>query len=205
MGKYKYFFQKRKTNFTKRFFEKGLCISSALLFTLKESGKLFLDELPNSYPAFKLLKDVFEVVPPWLGDKKKIDRKEILTNLSRLEKQGLIVREPKKKFYVLTGKGQELVCYIKDRYAVLNKPWDGNFRVVIFDIPEKKNYHRRWIRDELLLLNFKELQKSVYIGKHPLPKSFYKDMIQFGLNDYIFVFTVNEIDKKEYIIKILEE
>ena len=70
------------------------------------------------------------------------------------------------------------MSYIENRYLVLNKPWDGKLRIVIFDIPEHKKGWRDWIRQELILLQFQQLQKSVHIGKYPLPESFYKEHAQ---------------------------
>ena len=200
MPQSKYLFQRKKISFTKRLFEKGLNAASLILFTLNEGGKNFLRDLPDSYPAFKTWKDVFGVNPK----KKRLGNPEIKINLSRLEKQGLIRREPKTKVYFLTEQGKELVAYIEDRYSVLDKKWDGRLRIVIFDVPEKKRFYRVWIRGELLLLNYKMVQKSVYIGKYPLPKSFYQDIIRFGLNELVFVFTIDRVDKKDKLMKLLE-
>ncbi len=197
----KYLFQRRKVSFAGRLFEKGLNAATLILFSLKESGELFLRELPDSYPAFKIWKDIFGVNPK----KKEFTKGEISINLSRLEKQGLIRKEPKRKMYILTEKGKELVSYIEDRYSILDKSWDGKLRILIFDIPEKKKYCREWLREELFLLNFKELQKSVYVGKYPLPKSFYQEIIQFRLNDFVFVFTIDKVDKKEKLMELLKE
>jgi len=197
----KYLFQKKKVSFTKQLFEKGLNTSALVLFALKESGEDFLKGLPSSYPGFESLKEIFGVN----NKNKKFTKEKVLVNISRLEKQGLIRKESTKKIYFLTEKGKKLVGYIKDRYSILNKKWDGKIRIVIFDIPEKERYHREWLRDELSLLEFKELQKSVYAGKFPLPKDFYQDIIRFGISDCVFVFTVNDIDKRQRVIDFLEK
>lgn len=199
MAKEKYLFQIKKVSFTKRLFEKGLSVASFILLSLKENAELFAEEVPYSYPVFKILQSTFGAA------KKGFKRGEILVNLRRLEKQGLIRKEPKRKIFVLTEKGKEIVNYIEDRYTILNKSWDGKLRVVIFDIPEKKRHYRIWLRNELLLLCFKEWQKSVYIGKYPLPKSFYQDIIRFGLGNFVFVFTATNIDKKEQVLQFLKE
>jgi len=208
MDKQKYLLEKKKINFTEKFIKKGLNAASYILFSLKEQGKLLLGELPSSYPQFKLLKEVFGVKEGDLNlTRKRTNFKEntIRVNLSRLKKQGLIRQELKKKIYVLTEEGKDLISYIGDRYSILNKPWDKKLRIVIFDIPEKKKYWREWIRQQLLLLQFQQLQKSVYIGKYPLPESFYQEIIDAELNKNIFVFTANEIDKKKIILEMLKE
>lgn len=200
MSKSEYFFQRRKRSFTQKFFEKGLNTTAYILFYLKEIGEGSLRELPSSYPQFKLIKQMFGVdsrVP-------KLKKETVKTNLYRLKKQGLITKDPKRKIYYLTDKGKEFVSYIEDRYLILKKPWDGKVRIVIFDIPEEKKGWREWIRQELLLLRFHQLQKSVYIGKHPLSESFYKEIAKAGLLRYVFVFTAGEIDQRERILEILE-
>ncbi len=195
-----YIFQKKRTSFTRRLFTKGLNVAGLILIGLQEMGEMFLEGLPSPYPQFRTLKQIFGVRP---YKKIKLKKNIIDTNLSRLEKQGLVIKDSKKKVYCLTEEGEKFVSYIKNRYEILKKPWDGKIRVVIFDIPEKKEKWRRWLRDELQLLQFKLLQKSVYIGKTALPKSLYQDIIQSGLSQYIFIFTMSEFDRKQ-IMKILE-
>ncbi len=198
MAENKYLFQRKKTSFTKRLFEKGLNASALILFSMRESGKLFFDGLPSCYPGIKIFKDIFGSTR-----KKDFNRNDIVVNLKRLEEQGLIRKEAKKKIYILTEEGEELIEYIKDRYDVLNKKWDRKMRVVVFDIPEKNKYLRVWVRSELGLLDFKELQKSVYVGKFPLPESFYEDLFKFELNRNVFIFIVSEIDKNKEVLKVL--
>ena len=196
----KYFFQKKKRSFAQKFFEKGLNTTSYILLGLKEIGKDFLRRLPNSYPGFELMKEMFGV-----NYKPNFKKETIRRNLNRLINQGLIAKDPKQKIYYLTEKGEEIVTYIKNRYLILKQHWDGKLRIVIFDIPEKKKYWREIIRQELLLLQFQQLQKSVYIGKHPIPESFLKEIEDNALGGYIFFFTIDKIDQKKKILELLEK
>ena len=197
----KYFFQDKKRKFAQKFFEKGLTAESYILFSVKEGGKLFLQGLPSVYPSIKLMQEIFGATP----EESNFNNRTVRTNLRRLEEQGLIVKEPKKKIYCLTDKGEEFLFYIKDRYSVLKKPWDRKIRMVIFDIPEEKKRWRYWLRKELLLLQFRQFQKSVYVGKCPLPKSLYEEIEEGGLKDYILVFTAEKIDQENKITEMLEE
>lgn len=201
MAKTEYFFQKRKRSFTQRFFEKGLDTTSSILFSLHESGEEFLKSLPSSYPGFALIKVMFGV-----SDRKSKFEKEIIRpNIHRLIKQGLVIKEPKEKFYCLTEEGKEFVAYVKNRYLILKEPWDGKLRIVIFDIPEKKKHWRVIIRKELLLFQFQQLQKSVYVGKFPIAESFCDEIEKVGLGKHVFIFTIDQVDRKEEILKLLEE
>ena len=197
----KYLFQRKKASFTQRLFNGGLNVSGYILLALKDFKddfyQVFLAELPNSYPGFKLMKVMFGY-----DSKKKFKKNTIEINISRLKKQGLITEDKDKKF-CLTAKGEEMVAYIKDRHSILEKPWDKKIRVVVFDIPERERNLREWLRTELGLLLFKPLQKSVYIGKYPIPDDLYQNLIKNNLFNDVHIFTINEADKQKELIKLL--
>ena len=199
----KYLFQEKKINFTKRLFENGLNATSYILFAIKDFGEDFtygfLEDLPNSYPGFRILKSMFGIDP-----KRKFNKKIIKVNFSRLIEQGLVVEGEKEKF-ILSAHGEEMVAYIKNRYSVLDKPWDKKTRIVIFDIPEYRRRHRVWLRKELFLLKFKQLQKSVYVGKYPIPDELYQDIVKNEIFKNVYIFTVNEADKEDELLKFLEK
>ena len=75
--------------------------------------------------------------------------------------------EDKEKYIELTKRGREYIKnqVLRDIEIKRPKRWDGKWRVVIFDIPEKKKYQRDILRDKLKELGFKKLQMSVYV--HP--------------------------------------
>ena len=202
-NKSKYYFQNKKTNFTKKLFEEGLNVASYVLFTVKDFNNdfhdIFLERLPDAYPEFQIMKAMFGH-----NKRKKFNRKIIKVNISRLEKQGLIRKSENEKFH-LTADGEEMVAYIKNRYSILNKKWDKKIRVVVFDIPEREKRYREWFRTELGLLLFKQLQKSVYIGKYPIPDDLYQDIIKNKFFNNVHIFTINEADKQKDLIKFLEE
>ena len=199
----KYLFQRKKASFTKKLFEEGLNATSYVLFAIKdfstEFPQAFLRGLPNSYPGFALMKAMFGC-----KSKKGFKKDTIRVNISRLKKRGLITEDKGSKFR-LTVKGEEMIAYIKDRRSILEKPWDKKIRVVVFDIPEKERNFRKWLRTELGLLLFKPLQKSVYIGKYPIPDDLYQDVIKNNLFNDVHIFTINEADKQKELLKLLEE
>jgi len=203
MAKSKYIFQRKKTGFTKRLFTKGLNAGGFILLYFAEVGEAFLEDLPSCYPQFDMMKQLAGVGSYKKGRQEWFKKKNLQSTMHRLEKQGLVTKDPKRKIYFLTPEGKNYTSYIKDRYGVLSKKWDGKVRVVIFDIPEKEKRWREWLRNELLLLQYKVLQKSVYIGKAPLPKSFYQEISDADLEDNVFVFTMSEFDRKQ-IMKILK-
>lgn len=77
-----------------------------------------------------------------------------------LKKRGYLeeVEDKGKKFLKLTSKGRLKI--IKKRF--LGK-WDGSWRIVAFDIPEKRKKTRDLFRFKLSELGGKPIQKSVWI------------------------------------------
>jgi DNA-binding transcriptional regulator PaaX len=71
--------------------------------------------------------------------------------------------------YELTEKGQiALIKYeIKQKPVPKQKHWDKKWRIVIFDVREKRKMHRNAIRGLLISLGFKLLNKSVWIFPYP--------------------------------------
>lgn len=97
-------------------------------------------------------------------------RTSYFTAISRLLKLGDIKKAEKKGrvYYQLTSKGSKR---IKENIPILKlttKPWDRKWRIVIFDIPEKKKRLRENLRRKLVDLGFGRWQKSVYIIPHDI-------------------------------------
>ncbi len=81
--------------------------------------------------------------------------------IERVEKKGQL-------FYRLTSQGFEK---LKEEIPILDfsgKPWDGRWRIVIFDIKEENKILREALRSKLLSLGFGMWQRSVYITPHPI-------------------------------------
>ncbi len=114
---------------------------------------------------------------------RELKEMNIRQSLWRLKRMGLVKQEGKK--YFLTEAGKKLADYILKRKKAINKKWDGKYRVVIFDIPEKQSDARDWLRSELYLLNYKKLQKSVFIGKNPLPGDLIEDIKNRKIGNFV--------------------
>jgi len=66
---------------------------------------------------------------------------------------------------VLTEKGKKLALKFNIEEMRIKKPasWDGKWRMVLYDIPEKRRMAREALRKKLRELGFYEMQKSVLI------------------------------------------
>lgn len=91
----------------------------------------------------------------------------VKTCIGKMLTQGLIEFKNKngKKFVQLTEKGKEKLLKYQLKELVIKKPkkWDKKWRIVIFDIKEKRKYLRERIRRELINLGFIKLQNSVWV------------------------------------------
>jgi len=69
----------------------------------------------------------------------------------------------------LSELGRRRVLRFKVEEMTLSKAkkWDGRWRVVFFDVPEKKRKGRDALRQKLRELGFHEWQKSVFVYPHP--------------------------------------
>ena len=92
-------------------------------------------------------------------------------SIRRLRERKLIkmVRSQNGWRYELTSSGQEaLLKYeIRKNHIPKQKHWDNKWRIVIFDVREKRKEHRNAIRNSLIEFGFKLLHKSVWIFPYP--------------------------------------
>ena len=112
--------------------------------------------------AMKLLK---KTDPDWLL--KRDPRRRVRESVYRLKHKGLVEFQVEggKKRLRLTSAGERAMNSIWNNNIRLKAPrkWDGKWRMVIFDIPEKKRGVRDRIRNLVSRLGFMRLQDSVWV------------------------------------------
>ncbi|MDP2838172.1 MAG: hypothetical protein Q8O53_02745 [Candidatus Moranbacteria bacterium] len=90
----------------------------------------------------------------------------IRRTLKSLERRGMVqisVRAGEVRVY-LTEKGQqELLGYQLRKKRIKGGRWDEKWRIVIFDIEEKRRYARDRIRTSMKAFGFEKLQESVWV------------------------------------------
>ena len=99
---------------------------------------------------------------------------------------------------VLTPKGkrQAVILNILGSSIKFKKPksWDGKWRIVIFDIPEKDRLFRDILREHLYRLEFFKLQQSVFVSPHPFEKPILDLVSVYAAEPYVRVITAIKID-----------
>ncbi|MFA6552750.1 MAG: hypothetical protein WCT19_04620 [Candidatus Paceibacterota bacterium] len=81
------------------------------------------------------------------------------------------------------------------------KKWDGNWRIVIFDIPEQLKKVRDSLHMHLRNLGFIELQKSVFIYPFPCLKEIGYIIKFYNIQKFVRILTANSIDDEEELMK----
>ena len=93
----------------------------------------------------------------------------------RLRERNLIFgeRRGKRVVFELTDEGGAEADKIKLKLEMAKrKRWDGKWRIIIFDVPEKMRGKRDLLRKELVAFGFMQLQKSVWAYPYKLPEEF---------------------------------
>jgi DNA-binding transcriptional regulator PaaX len=175
-------------------------ITKNILFGLFESGKYILT---GDAPLAGITK--WRVRIPYPGYiKDKEEKKKFSQALWRLKNSCLIIQKEKAggKFIVeLTEKGKRKIQEIKLADLRIQKllDWDKIWRIVIFDIPEKKKFARNILREKLKKWDFFQLQKSVWVCPWPCEKEIEFIIELFGVASYVNIVKAGEIKKDAYL------
>lgn len=138
-------------------------LKQKILLLLATGVLLGLTRSPRQY--FRLIK---AVAREWQW----IDRKYLYQVIDEFKKERLVVYEERDDGtikIVLTELGRQKTIEFDVDKLVIRQParWDKKWRLIIFDIPEKKRRARDALRDKLKELGFYELQKSVLVCPFP--------------------------------------
>ncbi len=127
----------------------------------------------------------------------------INTVIQRLEKKGMINKKIFKGEVILslTDKGREQLLKYQLEELKIERPkkWDSKWRIVIFDIKEKKRRVRDELRLELVNLGFKKIQQSVWV--HPFDCEEVVTMLKgyfFLRTDFLFI-VADRIENDEHL------
>ncbi|MDI6764273.1 MAG: hypothetical protein QME83_14805 [Thermodesulfobacteriota bacterium] len=129
----------------------------------------------------------------------RVKRSEPLTkSLSYLYRKRFISIAEKEGQQILTlsEDGKKRILHFNLDKIVIKRPmkWDGYWRIVIFDIPERKKQGREALRSKLKQLGFHQLQKSCFI--HPFDCKSEIDFISelFEVSPYVNFIVAKEIE-----------
>jgi phenylacetic acid degradation operon negative regulatory protein len=128
----------------------------------------------------------------WTGYKTNLNYNNLYKAVRQLREKGYLetTKDGHKILLRLTDKGQQELIL---RKLLEDKNWDGKWRIVIFDIPEKHRKIRNAFRRELRLWQFEQWQKSVWVGKKDVAKEIRKFVKDLNISDWVKVFEAKQI------------
>ncbi|MBI2593230.1 hypothetical protein HYW44_01130 [Candidatus Daviesbacteria bacterium] len=129
---------------------------------------------------------------------------EIKKTINRLQTQKLIsinYQEKETKMELLEKGRKRVLSYEIEKLKLSRGKWDGIWRVVIFDIPEKKRGARDFLRSMLKELGFYKLQKSVLVTPWEC-----RDIVDFVkhyyfVGDYVTLISTSNLEQENYLKK----
>ena len=153
-------------------------ISDYLLIALEKAvdGVVKLDDM--TYNSWKYTSGS-DINP---GSKKS----SMATAIRRLREKGYIEKEINERGVVL-----RLTVLGKD-FLGKDDVWDGNYRIVIWDIPENKRRVRDLFRRRLKEWGFVTLQKSVWISQKNVTDRLRKLISELEMESYVAVIESND-------------
>lgn len=121
------------------------------------------------------------------------------SSFTRLKSKNFI--QQKGDIYYLTTEGEKEVflhCLKNNQldrfWENKNEKWDGKWRIMLFDIPEKKRRHRDGLRMMLKAIGFKEFQKSVWIYPYQVPNFLKEILFEEEVKHYTRLITATSIE-----------
>lgn len=123
------------------------------------------------------------------------------TLIKRLKKQNDIqlIRENGKLILKLTEKGKIKLLKYDLKNLKLKKPkkWDGKWRLIVYDVPEKKYLVRDVFRRYLKSMEFLKLQASVYLTPYPCETEIELLRNYYDIINEVVVLTVSGIEQEQ--------
>lgn len=112
----------------------------------------------------------------------ELDKSSLAQALRRLRMGGYIEKEVKEGviIYKLTTLG-------KDFLGMEEKPWDGIYRIVLFDVPESNRTVRDLFRRRLKDWGFKNWQRSVWVSKRNAAQKLRQLIAELGVEKWVAV------------------
>lgn len=167
-------------------------VQQVILATIQTGGLIALSMLgPN----------VLKIIGPDLKNYALRKKSQSIINARRtLLKNGLI--KVVNGHYKITNDGVSALNYcLINRDTKKPKRWDGKWRTLIFDIPEKKRYIRDKVRNTLEHLGFKRLQDSVWIYPYPCEEVIALMKVDFKVGKDLLYMVVDHIENDKWLIE----
>ncbi|TSC72048.1 MAG: phenylacetic acid degradation operon negative regulatory protein [Parcubacteria group bacterium Gr01-1014_70] len=125
--------------------------------------------------------------------------------LQRLKNEGVIMLDqtdgniPSVK---LTERGEKRFHQLRFKTENSSMVWDGKWRVVVFDVLEKRRNVRDHLRIELSNMGFRKLQNSVWIYPYECEEALALLKINLKLGHDVLYFVTEKMEGDEYVQRL---
>ena len=139
----------------------------------------------------------------FFGGTESSERRKIMRALDKMKKRKLVRIYEKDGFDVVeiteSGKKKVFSYNLENIKIIRPKKWDGYWRVIIFDIPEKNKKARRALSFKLNDMEFFPLQKSVFVCPFECDKEIDFVAEFFGVRRYVKRILAKEIENEDVL------
>ncbi|MEK7562597.1 MAG: hypothetical protein AAB509_02880 [Patescibacteria group bacterium] len=136
----------------------------------------------------------------------KINRKELQYEIKKLYRSRLIEKKENSDGSItmfLTDRGKLRALNFRfEEMKISEKNWDGKWRMVAFDVPEKFRGGRDALRGKIKKLGFYELQKSVFVFPYNCKDEIDFIIEFFNIRKYTRFALLETIDNEKHLKKI---
>lgn len=161
-------------------------VTNLILLALEKAidGYVRMDDFINN-PKFYAYGDGWEY---------PLKKASLAKALQRLREGGFVeLVEDKELILRLTNRGKEKAVLAELQSS--DGKWDGKWRVVIFDVPEKRRSARDLLRHNLKNWGFTPWQQSVWVTKKNCTKVLREYIMRIGIEDWVMVLETDNIGR----------
>ena len=164
-------------------------LQEAILMTLASGGRRNSSLLPTV--AGILLEEDFTPRP-------RVNE-YVKTAAVRLVKKGFVKVE--NDHYMMTKEGQNIWEKWQREDFKLKRPkkWDRKWRIIIFDIPERKKIIRNKVREILYQAGFERLQDSVWVYPYDCEDVIGLLNTEYGIDSDLLYIIADQIENDKYL------
>lgn len=155
-----------------------------------------------SYTPQKQWRLIKSIAKEW----KSINERQMRMEINQLYRSKLIEKKENPDgsiTLVLTDKGKmKTLTYHFEKMKIEEQEWDGWWRLVIFDVPERIRKGRDALREKLKQLGFYELQKSAFVFPYECRNEIDFLTEFFNLRRYVRFCILANIDNDLHLRKV---
>ncbi len=122
--------------------------------------------------------------------------KRVYDSVFRLDRAGLITLT--RSGYTLTPKGAQIIDKTFPKR-------DGIWKIVIFDIPERRRKVRAFLRSRLHQLNFRRWQNSIWITPYALDRKIEQELGKLAKHYFVRLIKTTKINYTDDLKKLFPE